>query len=496
MASISIPPPVHSVYVARILRLQPELGGMFADHMDMLSLTRWRLTCKSNYWQVSAALRRSLLSLIRPFVPLPHALLEIMLKYHAVFGGELALSFVLRDPAYTPADLEIYTSDYEFGSFCAAVVRDPHIRGRAREYELVTHNALYSLRRLVGETLHIRLSNGRSIYIRRSYNSSAAAPLSRTPCTALSNFVSPYGFACSHPSLTLNRRALLADLQTPFLVDLDVAVMTNLRAHRFSFATSPSEWPEYRRDIGPLHIYRPSVSTLHPDTAAGALHIVAVNTRSIVGAVQDTTTPDAGDPAGPRPFIGNLVPAPPVNIEPPGSPPHHGAVHDISGSASLTVDAPASAAPGSEHTTVPPRVYGGAFYGTDCWRHRFVCPSQSRYFGDRGSFIEFFDPLGGHEALCAAKNIAPFGPMVVWRIMSSYECVDDCGICDDIMEEGVTSIAVLFKQDPYVDLRYIASNRYTGRRATHDPFRFASYAREHESTFSSYTVGSSPYSLG
>ena len=50
----------------------------------------------------------------------------------------------------------------------------------------------------------------------------------------------------------------------------------------------------------------------------------------------------------------------------------------------------------------------------ECWRHYYICPSQGHYFGDYGSFIKFFDPLGRDEVFCARRSLVPFGPMVIW----------------------------------------------------------------------------------
>ena len=98
----------------------------------------------------------------------------------------------------------------------------------------------------------------------------------------------------------------------------------------------------------------------------------------------------------------------------------------------------------------------------ECWRHHFICPSQVRCFGDQGSFVGFFDPLDGDETRCASSNVAPFGPMIVWRVMSSYVCAEGCGVYDTVLEEGVTSVQVLFIKDPYVRLRIVGSDHDMG----------------------------------
>ena len=265
------------------------------DHMDILSLTRWRATCRQNYRQVSGSLRRTLLSLLKPFVPFPTKLLDIMREHHGVFGGELALSFLLRDPGYTPTDLEIYAADFEFMSLCDAVVGNPHIRAQINEYAHSSPTIFFALRRLIAQTLHIQLDNRRSIYIYRSYNSSATATLSRSLCTALSNFITVYGFGCSHPTLTLRHRALLADHETPFLSDVDVAVLNRLRAYGFTMAVSLTEWPEYSRTLTSVSTCGTSNCTASAVDETRPIHIIPIGADASAEDTTDGTYPLFGE---------------------------------------------------------------------------------------------------------------------------------------------------------------------------------------------------------
>ena len=101
----------------------------------------------------------------------------------------------------------------------------------------------------------------------------------------------------------------------------------------------------------------------------------------------------------------------------------------------------------------------GRVHYEQCWRHLYICPAQGRYFGDQGSFVDFFDPLGRGEAYCAQRNIPPFGPMIVWRVLSNFDCENNCDIYDEVLEEGVTYIPVLFRQGPSGELHDILSDR-------------------------------------
>ena len=348
---------------------------MFVDAMDIVSLTAWRLTCIANYHQACASLRRYLMMLLRIFVPCPQFLAHVITDSHAVFGGELALAFILRDAAYLPTHLEIYVGHSEFEAVCD----DPSIRATIEDH-MYTNNAVFdALHQLVSCTLTIRTSLGKTIYVHRSFTTSASAPVTRASCTVLSNFVTAYSFGCSHPRLTLNRLVLLADMDFPYLPAVQHIIHDSLLAHEFSLAVSPSAWPDY------CHCpqYRPPIESSGSLTESSGTVLDEFGWKGAAGIVQE------------------------------------------------------------------------------CWQHQFICPSQGRFFGDRGSMVDFFDPIGGDEIRCEANNVAPFGPMVVWRLVSSFECDEGCDF-DDILQEGVTTIPVFVKKDPYGDLRDVVSDRYVG----------------------------------
>lgn len=337
----------------RLLSVIPDIAEMFADDMDIRSICQWRATCRKNYEYASSSLRRTLTTRIRPFIPHPHQLVEAVTKYGAVFGGELALSFFLRNELYRPSHLEIFASNYQYNQLCETILDDPQVQAGMENHTFLTSTLFCALRRLVAESLVIHLINGKSIYVHQSYTSSPCAPISRSPCTALSNFVNGYAFGCSHPELTLGRRALLADRELLYLSLHDTQSMDRLLAHRFSLAVSPTAWPDYRRDIN-----------------EGTLRTAE-----------------------------------------------------------------------------------------ECWRERYICPNQGRYFGDKGSFVGFFDPLAGDEERCIKENIPPFGQMVIWHLMTSFQCDDGCEDVDEVLEPGVSSVPVLFSKDAFGDLRECISGQ-------------------------------------
>lgn len=315
--------------------------------MDILSLSRWRCSCRDAYAHGSASLRRSLTHRLRGFVGNPHGLLELVTRHGAIFGGELALSFLLRDEPFRPSSLEIFAGSSEYNKLCDALLDDLMIRTCIDKHSFIVSTLFHATRRLIAESLIIHLNNGMVIYVHRSYTTSPSAPITRSCCTALSNFVTGYGFGCSHPELTLARRALLADGEIPYLSSHDAQSLNRLFAYNFSMAVSPTAWPEYRRDV------------------------------------DDGTLRSA----------------------------------------------------------------------EECWRERYLCPNQGRYFGDKGSLVGFLDPLGEDVTRCMEANLAPFGPMVIWRLLSTFECDDGCEFLDPVLEPGVTSIPVFFRKDPFGELR-------------------------------------------
>ena len=326
---------------------------MFADEMDIRSVCQWRATCRDNYAYAVSSLRRSLTAEIETVVPYPHTLLDVVTKHGAVFGGELALSFILRADDYHPSNLEIFSSNFHFDQLCSDIVNAPKLCTTVANHHLLQCTVFDTMRRHIAQTLVVSLTNGSKIYIHRSYTCSPTDPIARSSCTALSNFVTSYGFGISHPTLTLTRRALLADEDIPYMLPNDVIVFNRLLSFKFSLAVSPTAWPEFRR------------------------HMDGETLRS----------------------------------------------------------------------------------AEECWRRAYICPKQGRYFGDPGSLVGFLDPLSGDEERCMTKGVAPFGAMVLWRIMSTFECEDGCAYMDEILENGVTSIPVIFKKDPFGELHECVSDR-------------------------------------
>ncbi|KAI0722569.1 hypothetical protein C8Q76DRAFT_577850, partial [Earliella scabrosa] len=79
-----------------------------------------------------------------------------------------------------------------------------------------------------------------------------------------------------------------------------------------------------------------------------------------------------------------------------------------------------------------------------CSARWYVCPMQGRFFGDGGSLVGLLDPLGQPGSLVQASGIPPFGPMVAWRLSTSFECAEFCDVRDPVLHEWLVSSAFVF----------------------------------------------------
>ena len=214
--------------------------------MDLSSLLAWRGSCAINYAHATAALKRSLASVVNPFLSHPTALLRIISRYGAVIGGEGALSFIRRQCPFQPQTLEIFASATLYAPLCYEVLSDTLIRPDIVSTVSMVYQYPHNIQRDVLETTQIVLRSARSIYIRRSSTLSPLSPIVRSMCTALANFVTPHCFGCAYPRLTLSDKSLLSDLAQGPLNDFDAGIMRMLAEQHIETVVDPSSWPQYR----------------------------------------------------------------------------------------------------------------------------------------------------------------------------------------------------------------------------------------------------------
>ncbi|KAI0686632.1 hypothetical protein C8Q76DRAFT_636117, partial [Earliella scabrosa] len=326
--------------------LHSELQGMIAEELDILDLLAWHAVCHANYHQVAGVLRRSVIASITPFFHSPTKFLHYLTKFRAIIGGASAVAFVLRDRSIVSNTLEVYAASFWYGSLVARMSSCPSVAQRTDKITTHAMSNNYSTERDIKTYTVFHLKNNRRIIVYRSGAVSACSPLSRAVTTAHMTFITEHSFGCAYPALTLRRRALLSDMRLNRMSLHDKASFDHLLSVGFSFAVSPSAWPEY------------------PTTSAN-------------------------------------FPAP------------------------------------QDHDTLP------------CFRSRYVCPFQGRYFGDPGSLLGLIDPLGDHASSLRRRSIPPFGPMVAWRLYSTFMCANICDVHDTTPPDNIIAISLMILPDPF-----------------------------------------------
>ncbi|KAI0750159.1 hypothetical protein C8Q80DRAFT_1072522, partial [Daedaleopsis nitida] len=146
--------------------------------------------------------------MLQPFVDDVDGFCDLLTRQRSLIGGLFALSFFLRDEDFPLAVLEVYVLDQLYSDLVGGGEINVYIRG-AFDYVSVTSMDHTRASRGVLECSHFRLARGRSIVIYQSSDWTALSPITRSPCTAFINYISPSSFGRAYPHLTLRRRALL-----------------------------------------------------------------------------------------------------------------------------------------------------------------------------------------------------------------------------------------------------------------------------------------------
>ena len=72
---------------------------------------------------------------------------------------------------------------------------------------------------------------------------------------------------------------------------------------------------------------------------------------------------------------------------------------------------------------------------TACLRREYMCPGQSRFFGDPGTLVEFFAPDLTDHAVMAHLGFAPYGTTAIWR-MRGAQCDRECVSGDYLLRDS------------------------------------------------------------
>ncbi|KAI0745190.1 hypothetical protein C8Q76DRAFT_606786, partial [Earliella scabrosa] len=327
------------------VRLHPELHGIIADFMEIETLLRWRGVSRSQYHHGTASMRRTLLAILRQFFESPTKFLKHLTETKAVVGGVVAVALVLRDVTVVGSSIQVHAATFWYRRLVERLSTCPFLAPNVLRRRTLTIDVPYSVERDITTGTIFDLANGRTIVVYRSSLISPCSALSRLPLTALMTFFTEHTFGCAYPRLTLRRRALLSDIRLRTMSELDEQDFADLLMAGFSFAVSPTAWPEHRA----------------------------------------------------------------TDADPPRSNTHF------------------------------------------CLRRQYLCPQQGRFFGDSGSLIALLDPLSEEGRGVRARSIPPFGPMVAWRLLNTYNCIEGCDFRDQLLHEWHTSIPLLTLPSPFTD---------------------------------------------
>ncbi|KAI0707220.1 hypothetical protein C8Q76DRAFT_696470 [Earliella scabrosa] len=369
--------------------LPVEIDTQISDNLDLPALIAWRDTCRRSYQHVEARLDSHLEKLLHRFVPDAEAFLLGVESYRGLIIGLAALAFVVRD-----SSLLSDTVDVAVGSETAWDMEQYLVQSQS----LIFVEDIPPPRFTQDTTIRIFLTP-KSRYVRLlvSHTPSPFMPLARCPISALINYVSRRSFGCAYPLLTLSRLTLITDE-----VDDEAA-------------RDPAPSPTPTAPVPAAAVVAPA----NGDAAVTALPSMPPN--PLPPQLPLTPADDASTP-GLRP----ATPPPKRNEDTAIALLRwlrtHGFRDALTPSALLDPLAPQ---PCDDHP------YNSRH---PCYRDLFLCPDQSRFFGDPGSLVVFFDIAHALPHTLARRQYPPFNPTVVWRFQSIWtRCGKDCTTRDPML---------------------------------------------------------------
>ncbi len=215
--------------------------------MDMRSLMRWRRTCKTHYEVAVRTIDQELGAMVEVYVPSRTFFMAVLHECRAVIGGEAALAFFLRDPTVLSRQLDVYAGSQD-GPALVTALTDSWGQFRFTQESYRGRNHHLAVRTDIRRDVHLRCKQtGLEIIIHIANTRCALSPITRTWATALCNYVGVGRAGCGYPSLTLERRSLLARLPSHHFGESDVEERLLRPNAGFQFARTAAMWPEYVR---------------------------------------------------------------------------------------------------------------------------------------------------------------------------------------------------------------------------------------------------------
>ncbi|KAI0746094.1 hypothetical protein C8Q76DRAFT_607229 [Earliella scabrosa] len=102
-----------------------------------------------------------------------------------------------------------------------------------------------------------------------------------------------------------------------------------------------------------------------------------------------------------------------------------------------------------------------------CFRKQYICPQQSRHFGDPGCLLDYMDPLySEHSGSARGRELPPFGLTVTWRLLTLFLCQHRCDTSDPVLNDWLVSTPILAIPDPFPQPPTVAPRQ--GRVAARD----------------------------
>ncbi|KAI0705718.1 hypothetical protein C8Q76DRAFT_630331 [Earliella scabrosa] len=184
--------------------------------------------------------------MLNVFVQCIDQFLDALTECRGVIGGEFALLYILRDPGFVPARLEVFVGDAEFYSFLDLLDLSTELSRHTMILDVLPTTNTFASDRAVSHVAPILTTTSLFIWVYEADCISASSPIGRTWTTGLMNFVTQYSFGCAYPMLTLRRLALMSDLCVDSMEDKDFITMHRMHGREFDFALHPSVWPRYK----------------------------------------------------------------------------------------------------------------------------------------------------------------------------------------------------------------------------------------------------------
>lgn len=250
----------------------------------MGTLILLRATCTILYAETTRSLQRQHIAALHPFFLSPTHFLRHITQYRCVVGGVAATAFMLRDSSVSSDILQVYAPSTTYESFVGALVVCVYNGRHIHDISTPPLPARFCDSRDVSGQTMFHMQNGRTVVVYRGGLVSPCSPIARAPCSALMCFFTQHSFACAYPRLTLQRRSILCDMRLESMDSMERAALDRLAAAGFSFAVSPTAWPEFRSTDAQIRFIALVGGTCAPikaDTSATRDHLSISSTPLI-----------------------------------------------------------------------------------------------------------------------------------------------------------------------------------------------------------------------